>query len=120
VRRLVLCSSTCGLGGCRGASKRSPPSSIRGVPAPRRTSSTSRPGSSAEWRAGSRGASSGVTSRLGRPRHPTHVVAGGGHLILLDQPEVVAPVVREFLLDSDTLAAPRRRAAWEQLTARCR
>jgi hypothetical protein len=32
----------------------------------------------------------------------------------------VAPVVREFLLDRDTLAAPRRRAAWEQLTARCR
>ncbi len=49
-----------------------------------------------------------------------HVVAGGGHLILLDQPEVVAPVVREFLLDLDTLAAQRGRAAWEQLTARCR
>ena len=129
VRRLVLCATTCGLGGMPGRPQalaaRATPWRYDPGRGPRLAGYTAQLCAIARWSSLSwlheleqptlvvAGDDDAVVplgnARLlaGRIRDSRlHVVPGAGHLLLIDQPEDVVPPVRRFLLEGGASSAP--------------
>ncbi|MGH9011582.1 MAG: alpha/beta fold hydrolase [Acidimicrobiia bacterium] len=144
VGRLVLCATTCGLGGMPGNPRalaelatpwRYAAATFRAGHCPRLVGYAAQLCAIAQWTslpwlhqleqptlivAAEHDAVAPIgNSRLLAGRIPdsrVHVVTGAGHLLLIDEPESVAPVVRSFLLQATSAGAGRgARGVWSFL-----